>query len=200
MRHGFAGVRAMVDHEAKTLGELELAGDRTGDEEEMAEDRLVLGFGLTDPGYHFFGDNQEVDGRLRLDVVEHDTEFILVFDAGRDLARDDFFKDGHRRMGDTGARAERVRERSDTGILSVARFRKTDRQECLFHPWPLHYSSLQKQQLQIRTANGAGGGEFPDEAERLFVLAFAFGGGAGARGNQGGAQVGDQKRGIPIGR
>ncbi len=92
----------MVDHEPESLGQLELASDGAGDEQEMAEDGLILGLGFADARYHFFGDNQEVNGRLRLDVVENDAVLILVFDAGGDLARDDFFEDGHRRLGDTG--------------------------------------------------------------------------------------------------
>jgi len=107
VRYGFAGVSAMVDHEPKAMSQLKLARNRAGDEEEMAEDGLILGLGLANPGYHLFGDNQKVDGRLRLDVVKDDAVFVLVFDAGRDLARDDFFEDGHRRIGDAGARADR---------------------------------------------------------------------------------------------
>ena len=35
------------------------------------------------------GDHQDVHGRLRADVVDHDVALVLVSDLGRDLPRDD---------------------------------------------------------------------------------------------------------------
>lgn len=94
MRDGFAGVRTLVHDEAEAVREMEFFRDGAGDEEEMAEDCLIVGRGFADARYHLFGDDQEMDGRLWLDVVEDDAVFILVLELGGDFARDDFFEEG----------------------------------------------------------------------------------------------------------
>ena len=100
--NGFAGVRAVVHDEAEALREVELLRDLAGDEEEVAEDGLVGGGGFADAWYQLFGDDEQVDGGLRLDVVEDDAVFVLVLEARGDLAGDDFFED--RRHGAEGKR------------------------------------------------------------------------------------------------
>ena len=93
VRHGFAGVAAMVDDQAEAVGELEFSGDGAGDEEKMAKDALIGVGGIAHARYQFFGDDQKVDGRLRIDVVEHDAVLVLVLDLGGDFAIDDFLED-----------------------------------------------------------------------------------------------------------
>ena len=66
MRDGLAGVRAVVDHEAEAVGELELFREELGNVEEMTEDRLVVGRRFAGARNEFFRDDEQVDGRLRL--------------------------------------------------------------------------------------------------------------------------------------
>lgn len=91
---GFAGVTTVVDHDAKAVGEVEFSGDDAGDDEEMAEEGLVSGGRFAHARYQFFGDDQKVSRRLRLDVVEDDAMLVLVLDPGGNFAIDDFLEDG----------------------------------------------------------------------------------------------------------
>lgn len=94
VRHAFAGVRSMVDDEAEAAGESELACERSGGEQEVAQHGLVVGHGFAHAGYRFFRYDQQVNGGLRLNIVEGDANLIFVFDTGRDLAIDDFLEKG----------------------------------------------------------------------------------------------------------
>lgn len=94
---GFAGVGAVVDDEAEAAGEVEFFGDDAGGDEEVAELGFVGGRGFADAGYQFFGDNEEVDGGLGLDVVDDDAAVVLVFDLRGDFAVDDFLEEGFHR-------------------------------------------------------------------------------------------------------
>jgi hypothetical protein len=99
VRDTFAGVGAVVDDEAVTAGEVEFFGYDSGRDEEVAELGLVGGRGFADAGDEFFGDDQEVDGSLRLDVVDDDAAVVLVLDLGGDFAVDDFLEEGFRHGG-----------------------------------------------------------------------------------------------------
>jgi hypothetical protein len=83
----------VVDDESESFGQLELSRHFTGNEDEVTEDCLVLRRGFADARYHFFRHDQEVHRSLRLNVMEHDAMFILVFDPGGDFAGGDFLKD-----------------------------------------------------------------------------------------------------------
>ena len=62
-------------------------------------------------------------------------------------------------------------------------------------PW-----ASQKQQLQIRAADGAGGGERTDEGERLLVVALAACCRAARGRNQCGAEICHEQRRLAVGR
>jgi hypothetical protein len=94
MGNRFASVGAVVDDDAEAGAEIELASDETGDEKEMAENILVRGGGLAETGEEIFGNDEEVYGCLRLDVVEDDARSILVEDFGRNFPVDDTLEDG----------------------------------------------------------------------------------------------------------
>ena len=65
----------------------------------MAEDGFVGGRGCGETLNQLFGDDQQVHGGLRLDVVEDDAEVVFVFDLGGDFAVDDALEDGFHRRG-----------------------------------------------------------------------------------------------------
>ena len=94
MRHRLAGVGAVVHDEAVAVGKLKFFRDDAGDEEEVAEDGLVGVGGFADARDGFLRDDEQVDGCLRLDVVEDDAEGVLVLDRGGDFAVDDFLENG----------------------------------------------------------------------------------------------------------
>jgi hypothetical protein len=99
VRHGFAAVRAIIDHEPKPVAEFETAGQGSGGEEEVAEHGLVLGARRAHARDGHLGDDEQVDRGLRLDVVDSDAVLVLVFDPCRNLAGDDALKKGRHRCG-----------------------------------------------------------------------------------------------------
>ena len=81
MGDGFPAVAAVVQHEPVAgIGEAELARDLGRLEEQMTEQGLVVRPGKTDAGDGFLGHDEDVDRRLRLDVVEDDALVVLVLD------------------------------------------------------------------------------------------------------------------------
>ena len=58
----------------------------------MAEDGLVGGYGFTHAWNGLFRNDEQVNGRLRLDIVEHDAEIVLMLDFGGGLAVDNFLE------------------------------------------------------------------------------------------------------------
>jgi len=60
----------------------------------MAEGGFIGGRGFIGSGYELFRDDEQVHGRLRLDVVDDDAALVLVFDLGGNLVIDDALEDG----------------------------------------------------------------------------------------------------------
>lgn len=95
----FASVGAVIDHEAETAGEVELAGYGAGSEQKVAEDGLLVGMGFTGAGDQGFGNDEQVDRRGRGDIVDDDAEIVLVLDFSGDFAGDDAFEKGRHFFG-----------------------------------------------------------------------------------------------------
>lgn len=94
----FTRVSPVIDHDPKAVGQAELFGDHTGCDQKVPEDRLIGSGCFADPRYQFFRYDEQVNGRLWLDVVQHDADFILVFDACGDFPIDDPLEDSfHKR-------------------------------------------------------------------------------------------------------
>ena len=55
---------------------------------------MIVRFGVGQGGDGVFGDDQDVDGRLGIDVSEGEGEVVFVDDVGGNLAPDDFAKEG----------------------------------------------------------------------------------------------------------
>ena len=78
---GFASGATVVDDEAEALRsgiDAEIGRHFSSDEEEVAEGSLVLGYGFTDPGNELLRDDEQMDGRLRIDVPEDDAMAVVV--------------------------------------------------------------------------------------------------------------------------
>lgn len=129
VRDGFAGVRAVVHHEAEAFGEVEFFCDDACDKEKVPEGGLVGGGGFGDARDQPFRDDEEMDGRLRINVVEHDAVLVLVFDLRGDFAVDDALKDGLGHLRKMNHRGTEVTEESDSYLrvlgASVVQFTKT---------------------------------------------------------------------------
>ena len=90
---------AVVDHDPEGLADLLLLRDGLGDEEEVAEERLVGGGCLRQVRERLLGDHEEVHRGLRGDVADHDAPVVLVHELGRDLLPQDLPEDGIGRGG-----------------------------------------------------------------------------------------------------
>lgn len=126
VRHGLTGVRAGVDDEAETVGELKFFRDKVGDINEMAEHGFVDGRRFRYAWNGFLRDDEQVDGRLGLEVVENDAVFVLVFDLRGDFAVDDFLKNslGHEtELKRKDAKRQRFKRRADRFFLGPPRLR-----------------------------------------------------------------------------
>ena len=97
VRDRFAGVRTVVDDETKAFGKVQFFRDRSGDEKQVPEYGLVAWIRRADASDDVFRHDQQVNRRLRLDVVQDDAMFVLVFDLRRNFALDDPLKNrlGH---------------------------------------------------------------------------------------------------------
>jgi hypothetical protein len=97
VRYGLTGMRPVVHDEPKSFGELKFSRHDAGNDQEMTEDALILRFGFADAGNQFLRHDEQMHGRLWLDVVEDDAVLVLVFDPGGDFTVDDFLEDrfGH---------------------------------------------------------------------------------------------------------
>ncbi len=98
---GFSAVRAVIYNEAvAAFGDAFFFRYFMGLEQKVPEER---GIGCASLGYArkgLFRNDQEVNGCLRVDVAQDDTQIILIEDIRRNGAIDNFFKEsrlaGHR--------------------------------------------------------------------------------------------------------
>jgi hypothetical protein len=94
MRDGLAAVAAIVDNKAETaVGDTLLAGNGRGGDQETAEQVGVVLAGSGDARDRFFGDHQNVDGRLRRYVAKRKAVIVLMDDVGWDFAVADLFEE-----------------------------------------------------------------------------------------------------------
>ena len=90
---------SVVDYDVEARVKFELLGDFAGrEEEEVSKERLVFRSSCTDTRDEFLGNNQHMHWGLGLHIVNRDAEFIFIRDLGRNLAVDDFLKDGLRHV------------------------------------------------------------------------------------------------------
>src|SRR5258706_6816831 len=86
----------VVDDGTEAIGRAGVAGEAPGDDEHLAERRLVGGLRVVERRDVRFRHEQDMHRRLRADVVERDHLVVLVDLLRRDLAADDFAKNAIR--------------------------------------------------------------------------------------------------------
>ena len=95
VRHGFAAIGPIINDDAEAgSGHAFLLGQGLRDKEQVSEQRLVGPRAGADARDHLLGHDEEMDGRLRMNVVEGQALVILVDNPGRDLAGDDLLENG----------------------------------------------------------------------------------------------------------
>lgn len=94
--YGFARVFAVVENEPVSgFGDALAACDFGGDQENVAENRLILRGGETYAWDRLAWDDENVDRGLGRDVSKGETVIILEDDIGGDFAVPDFLKECH---------------------------------------------------------------------------------------------------------
>jgi hypothetical protein len=88
VKYGLSGTGADVEDGAVSLLDVALARDLGGGEVAAADDFGVGGLGFFQSGKMFFGNDENVRGRLRFDVFEGEDVFVLVNFFGWDFAAD----------------------------------------------------------------------------------------------------------------
>jgi hypothetical protein len=82
MIHGLAAVCAGVDNDAVAFSESLVARNFGRSLEEMAEEVAVFNAGIVQRGKVFAGNDEDVDGRLRMNIGEGVAQLVLI-DSGR---------------------------------------------------------------------------------------------------------------------
>ncbi len=97
VRDGLAAMRAIVDHDAKALREIELAGHGRSGQQQVAEEGLVVCIRFSNTREVGLGNHKQVHRRLRLDVVDDNAVLVLVLNPRGDFPVDDALKNrlGH---------------------------------------------------------------------------------------------------------
>ena len=95
VRHGFAGIGSIVKDQSITgLAQPEPFGHLRRFEQQPAQDLLIFGGGLGDSRDWLFGNEQDVGGRLGLNVPKGEHLVILINNRRWNLAGNDFFEKG----------------------------------------------------------------------------------------------------------
>jgi len=90
MGNCFPPIGSVIDYQAVTrFIELELTADALRGEEELAENRAVLGRNRSVPGMVLFRDNQDMNGGLGGGIAEGNGMIILIDDVSGHLAIND---------------------------------------------------------------------------------------------------------------
>jgi hypothetical protein len=94
--HGLTTVFAGIDDDAVAFAEAFVARNRGRCVEEVTENVAVLSAGVVERGEVFAGNDENVDGGLRMKIGEGVTQVVLVDGGGGDGAIGDFAKEaGH---------------------------------------------------------------------------------------------------------
>lgn len=96
MGNGFAAVFSVVDDDAEAFFSVAfLPGDVADPQKEVTKKLLISGAGFRDADNGLLGNKKEVNRGLRGDIPEAEAEIVFINDVRRNLAGDDFFKEGH---------------------------------------------------------------------------------------------------------
>lgn len=93
VRHGFTGIGPVIDNQSISgLRKSKFSGHLCRLEEQVSQNLVIPGFGISDPRDRLLRNDQHVSRRLGFDVAESDYFVIFVNDRRGDFARDDFFE------------------------------------------------------------------------------------------------------------
>jgi hypothetical protein len=82
VKHALPGLRPVVDRETKGILHAQLPRDLVGGEQQVAKERLVFFPGVGEPRDFLLGNDQDVRGRLGIDIAKSETQIVFVHDVG----------------------------------------------------------------------------------------------------------------------
>ncbi len=93
MWHSFPGVRTIIENQSETrLGNPKAPGDLSRFQQQMAQNLMIFGLRLSDPGDRLLWNHQNVSWRLRFDIPERQHQVIFINNRRRNFSRNDFLK------------------------------------------------------------------------------------------------------------
>ena len=96
VRHGFAGIGAIVNDEPKPARQLEFLRHHASREQQVPQNGFIRVNGIAHTGNHLLGYDQQVHRRLRINIMNDDAAFVFVLDDSWNLTRNDALKKGFR--------------------------------------------------------------------------------------------------------
>ena len=91
MRDRFASIRTVINHEAEAgIVDAFLPGNVLGNIKKMTEQRFIGDGRFANPCNLLLGNDQDMDGCLRGDVVKSQAEIVFMDDSGGNFLGDDF--------------------------------------------------------------------------------------------------------------
>ena len=93
VRHHLAGLFLAIEHQTVAVLQAELGRQLHCDQVQMAQEVAVLVLDLVMGGDHLFGDDQDVDRCLWIDVAERQAAVVFMDNVRLDLPVDDLKKD-----------------------------------------------------------------------------------------------------------
>lgn len=115
MRHAFTAIATVIDNKSETILQSQLTRNLCGRQEEMTEQRLVIGTGLADARDGLTRDDQDVRRCLWCDIAESDAVRVLVQERRGDLPVGDALEEG---LGHTQSTTTVMRPRPDMRAAS----------------------------------------------------------------------------------
>ena len=93
MRHGLPGWFLAIDDKPIAIGNAELDSELAGDPVQVSQKLAIAFADVSMSRDDFSRDDQDVHGRLGIDVAKSQAAIVFENDVGRDLAVDDLLKD-----------------------------------------------------------------------------------------------------------
>lgn len=88
-----AAIPPAIEHEPVAVGDPEISNHIGGHQHEVPDERRILRCEGSNVDDWPLGDDEEVDGCLRVDVMEHQAPIVVMNDPGRNTPGDDFRED-----------------------------------------------------------------------------------------------------------
>ena len=95
MRHAFSRIGSAVNHDAKTVFELELFCHVARGQQQVAQQLTITCLSIEQTWQHPFRDNQDVNRGLWVDIAKRNQVFFFQHNVSWNFASDNFLENRH---------------------------------------------------------------------------------------------------------